>query len=393
MPARTDLSPGDQNVKLRRAMQELRLLNEVAVDVSVAQGTEEIVHILVKRSLRAVGAEQGVVSLISRTKGEGAVTLVRTSVSAGKGQVLRPDEALLGWMAGRQTPLVLGAPHQHEVFGRFAWDPSVHSVVCVPLLAQSRLLGVLTLFNKRDGGSFTDGDARLLTILGMQSAQTIEAAQAREDHDRVRNVFGRHTAPAVVEELLRYENDPPSRRTSVCIMFLDVRGFTTFAESAEPEAVVDFLNALFAFTTEAVTERGGIVHQLLGDGFMAVFGAPIAHEDDCERAVEASLAIVACVAAEVEAGRMRPTTVGIGLHYGEVIAGVVGSAVHKEYKVTGDAVNIAARIEGLNKTYDSHLLVSEAVWDRLTPGRFRSHDLGPVAIRGRDQSLGLHQLA
>ena len=392
-PAPAPDAAAHENAQLRRAMRELTLLNELAVDVGKAQEVEEIVHVLVRRSLRAVGAEQGVVSLLGPTEEPGAQTLVRTSVSMSRERELRPDEALLAWMGGRQTPLLLDDPHGHPVFGRFNWDESVHSVVCVPLVSSGRLLGVLTLFNKRDGGTFSDSDARLLTIIGMQSAQIIESAKAREERDRIRNVFGRHTAPSVVEELLRHDADPPSRRVQACVMFLDLRGFTTFAETAEPEAVVDFLNALFAFTTEAVTERGGIIHQLLGDGFMAIFGAPISHGDDCERAVEASLDIVARVEAEVEAGRLRPTTIGIGLHLGEVIAGTVGSVLHKEYKVTGDAVNVAARIEGLNKTYDSHLLVSDAVWQQLTPEKFEGEDLGDVPIRGRDRTLRLHRLA
>ncbi|NNF57733.1 MAG: GAF domain-containing protein, partial [Rhodothermaceae bacterium] len=267
------------------------------------------------------------------------------------------------------------------------------SVLCVPLVAHGSLLGVLSLYNKRDGGAFTDADARLLTIIAAQSAQIIEAAQAHEERDRIRNVFGRHTAPAVVEELLRHDADPPGRRQHACIMFLDLRGFTSFSESAEPEAVVDYLNAIFAITIAAVTERAGIVHQLLGDGFMAVFGAPIAREDDCARAVDAALAIVEHVGAECEAGRLPATRVGIGLHTGEVVAGTVGSEHHKEYKVTGDVVNVAARIEQMNKDFDSQVLVSEAVWRHVTPGRYPAEDLGERPIRGRSQVLRLFQLA
>jgi class 3 adenylate cyclase len=383
----------EENQRLRRAMEELALLNELAVDVGRARDVERIVHTLVRRSLKAVGAEQGVVTLMARGSATSASTLVRTSVETGVGRALRPDEALLAWMSGNQAPLLLDDPRAHPVFGDFAWDECVRSVLCVPLVAHARFLGVLTLFNKRGGGHFTPEDARLLTIIGMQSAQVIEAAQAQEERDRILNVFGRHTAPAVVEELLGHEADPPSRRLHVCVMFLDLRGFTNFSEGAEPEAVVAYLNALFSFMIEAVAERGGIVHQLLGDGFMAVFGAPLSREDDCERAVEAALAIVERVAAESAAGHIPPTRVGIGLHAGEVVAGVVGSDHHKEYKVTGDAVNVAARVEQLNKDYDARLLITEAVWRRVPEGRFEAEDLGPVPIRGRAQSLHLFRLA
>ena len=383
----------EENRKLRRAMEELTLLNELAVDVGRARDLQHIVLTLVRRSLRAVSAEQGVVTLMARGNATEASTLVRTSVGTGPSTALRPDEALLAWMSGNQRPLLLEDPRVHPIFGGFAWDDSVRSVLCVPLVAHGRLLGVLTLFNKQNGGAFTDEDARLLTIIGMQSAQVIEAAQAQEERDRIRNVFGRHTAPAVVEELLGHDADPPSRRLHVGVMFLDLRGLTNFSEGAEPEAVVDYLNTLFSFMIAAVAERGGIVHQLLGDGFMAVFGAPLSREEDCARAVEASLAIVERVGAESAAGRIPPTRVGIGLHAGEVVAGTVGSDHHKEYKVTGDAVNVAARIEQMNKAHDSQLLVSEDVWSRVPAGRYPADDLGPVPVRGRAQTLRLFRLA
>ena len=379
--------------ELRRALDELRLLNELAVDTAQARDVEEILGMLVRRLLGALKAKQGVVTLLEERGDSTPVTLVRTTVGSGGNVSLRPDEALLAWMSLNRRPLRVSNPQAHPIFGNFDWDDTVESVLCVPLLARGRLLGVLSLYNKRDQAEFSEPDARLLTIIATQSAQIIDSRQAREERDRIRNVFGRHTAPAVVEELLRHDVDPPGRRQEVCIMFFDLRGFTSFSESAEPEDVVDYLNAIFAIAITAVVERTGIVHQLLGDGLMAVFGAPILRGDDCENAVAASLAIVERVEAECQAGRLRATRVGIGLHTGEVVAGTVGSDHHKEYKVTGDVVNVAARIEQMNKEYDSRVLVSEAVWDRVAPGRYPADDLGECLIRGRSQSLRLFRLA
>lgn len=374
---------------LRRAVRELSLLNDLAVEIGSARDLDAVIHTLVRRSLAAVEAEQGVVTLVDRQGAGGAATLVRT-VLFKSDEAFRPDQALLGMMGLRRSALVVN--DVHALSGRVAWDPGVRSALCVPLVAHGRFLGVLTLYNKR-GGGFSDGDARLLTILGMQSAQTIDAAQAEADRDRVLNLFGRHTHPSVVEELMRYEAEPPSRRVQACVMFLDVRGFTAFSERAEPEAVVDYLNALFGITTEAVTSRGGIIHQLLGDGFMAIFGAPISTPEDCTRAVEAALDIASRVATEVEGGRLHPTQVGIGLHSGEVVAGTVGSAQHKEYKVTGDVVNVAARVEQLNKTYGSRVLATGSVVSGLPEGRYALDPLGTVELRGRGDAPTLFRLA
>ena len=165
-------------------------------------------------------------------------------------------------------------------------------------------------------------------------------------------------------------------------MFLDIRNFTTFAESAEPEQVVDYLNRLFHLSTSVVADRGGIVHQLLGDGFMAFFGPPVGHDDDCLRAVEAAMTIVERVEAACASGDLPPTSLGIGLHSGEVVAGTVGSDYHKEYKITGDVVNSALRVEGLNKEYDSRVLVTGPVWRGVPEGRFEATPLGSVVLRG-----------
>lgn len=375
--------------RLRSAVDELSLLNEVAVALGGARDLDAAVHALVRRSLRAIGAEQGVVTLAG-PEADDAVTFVRTVQGPPSG-ALRPDEALLGWMAMHRRTLRLDDVRARTPFRDFAWDDRVRSVLCAPLIAGGRFLGVLTLYNSP--GAFTAGDERLLTILAMQSAQTLDAVRREAERTRILDVFGRHTAPAVVEELMRYPADPPGRRTPAVVLFLDIRDFTTFAEGAEPEAVVDYLNRFFGITIEAVTSRGGIVHQLLGDGFMAVFGAPLAAPDDCTRAVEAALDIAARVQAEVDAGRLRPTRVGVGLHAGEVVAGTVGSPLHKEYKVTGDVVNVAARVEGLTKEHDASVLVTDAVWAQLPPGRFPAEPLGVVRLRGRAFETALYRLA
>ncbi len=387
----TPPSSSDSEVlRLRRAVDELALLNDVAVALGSARDLDGAVHTLVRRSLEAIGAGQGVVTLVGRQEGA-SETFVRTRRGA-EGSALRPDDALLGWMGLHRRTLRLDDPRAEPPFSRFEWDEAVQTVLCAPLVAHGRFLGTLTLYNKRDG-TFTDEDGRLLTILGMQSAQTLDAAQREAEQTRILNVFGRHTAPAVVEELLRHEADPPGRRTAACVLFLDVRDFTTFAEQADPEAVVDFLNRFFSLTIDAVTSRGGIIHQLLGDGFMAIFGAPLATPDDCTNAVEASLDIVRRVEAEVARGELRPTRVGIGLHAGEVVAGTVGSAQHKEYKVTGDVVNVASRVEGLNKTLDACVLATSAVWARVPEGRFEAKRHVGVPLRGRAGTLDLYQLA
>ncbi|MGE3539225.1 MAG: adenylate/guanylate cyclase domain-containing protein [Candidatus Tectimicrobiota bacterium] len=220
----------------------------------------------------------------------------------------------------------------------------------------------------------------------------VKALHVTEEHHQVLRLFGQHVSPAVVRELLHNQHDTGTARKHVCIMFTDIRGFTTFAEQRTPEETVAYLNAMFAFMIQIINDHHGIVHQLLGDGLMAIFGAPVSFGNDSENAVQAATAILACLQQEIDAGRIPPTRLGIGLHAGEVLAGPIGSSLHKEYKVTGDVVNLASRIEQLNKEFNSQLLISGAVLTALS-NRDQATPLGPVLVRGRAEPVEVYALA
>jgi adenylate cyclase len=180
----------------------------------------------------------------------------------------------------------------------------------------------------------------------------------------------------------------------VCLMFLDIRDFTTFSEKRRPEEVVHYLNSLFEFMIESVNRHDGIINKFLGDGFMAVFGAPVSDGEDSRHAVEAALEIVARVDELNAAARIPPTRIGIGLHAGEAVTGNVGSAQRKEYTIIGDVVNLASRIEQLNKQFNSQLLVSEVVWQAINQDvKKEATPLGPVHVKGHEALVQVYQLA
>jgi adenylate cyclase len=144
---------------------------------------------------------------------------------------------------------------------------------------------------------------------------------------------------------------------------------------------------------EIVNRHHGIINKFLGDGFMAVFGAPLSDGRDCANALDAAQEILARVRDEVEAGNILPTTVGIGLHAGEAVTGSIGSALRREYTVIGDVVNLAARIEKLNKRFDSQLLISEIVWQAVSSDESKVVPMGEVEVRGREQAIQVYQVA
>jgi adenylate cyclase len=219
------------------------------------------------------------------------------------------------------------------------------------------------------------------------------ALESHEERARILGVFGQHVSPEVVERLVTGEAQGKSEMRDVCVMFLDIRDFTAFAEKRSAEDVVAYLNAIFDAAVLGVTLHRGIVNKFLGDGLMAVFGAPISEGNPCADAVAAGLEILDRIEKLRAEDRIPPTRVGLGLHAGPAIVGTIGSTQRKEYTVIGDVVNVASRVEALNKELGSQMLVTEAVWRGC--GRSDEPPLSrePLRVRGREMPVRIFQLA
>jgi adenylate cyclase len=224
--------------------------------------------------------------------------------------------------------------------------------------------------------------------LRRQFEASITAATAR---DRITNLFGQHVSPQVVERLIAEGASTNSDIRHVAVMFVDFRSFTAGARSRSPQEVVDRLDGAFAVLVDILDRHGGIVNKFLGDGFLALFGAPFESEDAAHRAVDAAREMLAANESFNQATSW-PLRIGIGIHFGEVVAGNIGSPRRKEYTVIGDTVNFAARLEALNKEFNSQLLISAAVRDALGNDSDDAVPLGEVPIRGYDQPMTVWQL-
>ncbi len=170
----------EENRRLRRAVEELSILNELASAIGASLNPDEIMKTIVKRSLRAVGAEQGVVTLVDEQQSSAMKTLVRANVTSSGSQQFHLTESLLGWMYLNRKPLLVDDPAKDDRFRGVVWEKSIRSILCVPMMIKSELKGVLTLYNKKDEQHFTDDDQRLLAIIAAQSAHVIENARLNE---------------------------------------------------------------------------------------------------------------------------------------------------------------------------------------------------------------------
>lgn len=171
----------EENLRLKRAVEELTILNDLARGIGASLNSQDIMDTIIRRSLRAVHAEQGVITLVDREAKQPMRTLIRSMVSSSEHQPFHLDQSLLGWMHLNKKPLVISDPQNDDRFRGVKWEEPIRSLVCVPLIVKSELIGVLTLFNKRGGGGFTEEDQRLLAIIAAQSAQVVENARLYEE--------------------------------------------------------------------------------------------------------------------------------------------------------------------------------------------------------------------
>ena len=242
------------------------------------------------------------------------------------------------------------------------------------------------------------GKAMILFLSGIIAGQITKQLKTRifnsfttiEERNNIEKLFGQQVSSEIVDELINTNYEVTSKRRFVCIMFLDIRNYTPFAEDKKPEEIIKFQNDVFGFMIEIINKNHGIINQFMGDGFMATFGAPVSSENDCQNAVESAIEINNELKEEIEQGKFPDIKIGIGLHAGEVVTGNVGTSTRKQYSVTGNTVIIASRIEQLNKKYDSTILISKEVLDKIQINEYNS--IGEVDIKGRQKPIEIFQI-
>jgi len=172
------------------------------------------------------------------------------------------------------------------------------------------------------------------------------------------------------------------------VMFSDIRGFTSLVESQPPEETIELLNTYYTLMFDAISGQGGVVNQMIGDGLMAIFGAPLPLPDAPLAAVRAALDMLELVQlfnVERSAAGKSPIAIGVGIASGEVIAGYTGTQERATYTCVGDTVNLAARLEAHTKAVGRALLMDGPTQAALA-GRIATEPLGTVAIRGMAQT-------
>src|SRR4051812_44297562 len=197
------------------------------------------------------------------------------------------------------------------------------------------------------------------------------------ERERMREAFGTYLDEDVARLILSGQFPPEGIEVTVSIMFVDVVGFTAFAEQADAPEVVAALNALFEVMVPVIARHGGHVDKFMGDGLLAVFGAPEGYADHADRAVAAGLEISRAVN-----GGSGPLRVGVGINTGKVVAGSIGGAGRLNFSVIGDAVNVSARVEAATRDVGEDVLITRATCDAMTR-RLSVRSCGTVPLKGK----------
>jgi adenylate cyclase len=250
-----------------------------------------------------------------------------------------------------------------------------------------------------DAKIFPIADPLLAWVLGTVGTVVVYAVTELRERRRLRNEFARFVPAAVVDEVVERADDDlrlGGVRVRCTVMFCDLRGFTSWAEAQPAERVIEVLNRYLTEMSDAILDEGGTVVSYMGDGIMAVFGAPIEQPDHADRGLRAARAMLGdCLPrfnawlAEQELG--AGFRMGIGLNTGPVMSGNVGSERRLEYAAVGDTTNTASRIESLTKDTPHQLLVADSTHEALADGDGLV-EAGEFTIRGREQAVRMWAL-
>jgi adenylate cyclase len=271
----------------------------------------------------------------------------------------------------------------------------IKSAICVPLWRKDEIIGVIQLDSMRFDNQFTQDDLELLKAIGSQMAMIIEQANLNEQirqEEIMRSRLERFHAPQIVEMILQGSQDVMEPKDLIAtVLFTDIIDFTQLAEQSSPRETNIILNQYFSAMTEIIFRFDGTLDKYIGDGLMAVFGAPMEGENDAERAILAAKEMkrqLAVMMAAQEGSRIK-FNIRIGINTGRVVAGNIGSPRRLEYTVIGDPVNIASRLESIAKP--NQILIGEETY-KAVKGKFKIKKIGSKKVKGKTAEVMVYEV-
>lgn len=397
--------PTEEAVKdrLRTLEQEnklLKLLLGVGKTLASVLTPEEIMQRVMEMVFQMENVERGFVMLLDEKKNFKAAVLLykdEKMKAEAKGVVL--SKAIIDRVTTERVPLLI-----HDVAGdeRFSSSESlrlsgIRSAMCAPLIYKDKVFGLFYVDCLSKPWAFTKEELNIFAVVAAEAAISFDNARSHEELSRrviERQALERFLSSSIVEKILANPDQVHlgGENQTVTILFADIRGFTRMSEKMEPMEVVELLNEYFTEMTDLVFENGGTLDKYLGDGLMAVFGAPLAKPDDSTRAVKTAMEMQRALARlnrDWEATGQRSLKIGLGINTGPVTAGNIGSARRMDYTVIGDAVNIASRL--CANAAGGQILISESTHCTLND-RLPAQRLEPIRVKGKETPIEIYEI-
>jgi adenylate cyclase len=381
----------DQRIEeLERNNRSLVILYKLSEKLMSSVSLSELLDLILELIFRSLDVERGFLMLMDE-EGNLVPQAIRCkdSSSGGRERITVSQSILKKVTQDRVAVLSSDA----MVDPRFSDGESIkihgiRSAMCVPLWRGKDIIGIIHLDNFKKAGRFTETDLELLTAIANLASIGIEQTRLNEKiiHEvQIRNNLERFHSPDVINTIMEesVEGGTLSRRVEekqATVLFTDIQNFTLLAERLSAPEVAALLNEYFSLTTDIVFEYDGTLDKYIGDGIMAVFGAPYTHGNDAEKAVLAALKMRETLGRVMgQKDEKHRFNVRIGINTGTVVAGYIGSVRRLEYSVLGDVVNVASYLESIAKP--NEILIGEETY-RQVGSAFRLEEVGRTRVKG-----------
>jgi adenylate cyclase len=381
-----------------RRQKKLELLLEISKELSQQQELDRLLDKVVDFTFQIMNVDRVSILLLEEATGElvPKISKGRTAHSTASKHV--PQSIARKVVEDRVAILSDNTAADERFKGKSILIQSVRSAMCTPLMGtDQKVLGILYVDNLTATHSFADEDLEFLIAFGSLGAVGIENSQRSERLRRealVLSNFQRYFSPNIAQVIAQQQDAGrlPSEKRPVVVFFSDIRGFTPMSETMSPDAIATLLTEYFTEMVEVVFEHGGTLDKFIGDAIMALWGAPIAHADDADRAMTCALqqldALEKLNQKWKEQGRPA-LGIGIGINFGEVFAGNVGSDRRLEYTVIGDAVNTAKRL--CDSAGANEILISEPFYQQLKQPP-TVDPLEPIQVKGKSKKIPVYRV-
>jgi adenylate cyclase len=386
-----------------RRARKLTLLLDISQALSRHQDVDRLLEKVVDITFQVMNVDRVSILMVEGEQEDLIPRISRNRLGGEGGSRHVPQSIARRAVSERLAILTDNAATDDRFRGKSILVQSVRSAMCTPLLGsrdqtgEGKVLGLLYVDSQTATEAFNDEDLEFLIAFSGIAAVAIENSQLLDRIQReavVVSNFQRYFAPNIAEQIAGQQGAVQLGGTKrpVVVFFSDIRGFTPMSETMGPDDIATLLNEYFTEMVEIVFEHGGTLDKFMGDAIMALWGAPISHNDDADRAIAASIemqSVLVQLNVKWAAEGRQPVEIGIGIDYYEVFAGNIGSDRRLEYTVIGDAVNTASRL--CSQAGPGEIILSRRFFDELTTPP-AMEELEALQLKGKAEKVPVYRV-